>query len=230
LLAAVASVLVVVLSMAMVPGVMSSMQGKKTVDDRMAEFGSVVKRRLAPELVRIGLAWPPQALILVGLKQERRLEVWASGDGRKFRLLKRYPILGASGGPGPKLRQGDLQVPEGLYAVESLNPNSRYHLALRVGYPNEFDRAKGRLDGRDALGGDIMIHGRDCSIGCLAMGDPAAEDLFVLAAATGIDRVQVILAPVDFRHRQDPDRTLPAPAWMPELYAIIRAALLPLQE
>ena len=49
LLAAVASVLVVVLSMAMVPGVMSSMQGKKTVDDRMAEFGSVVKRRLAPD-------------------------------------------------------------------------------------------------------------------------------------------------------------------------------------
>ena len=33
--------------------------------------------------------------------------------------------------------------------IESLNPNSLYHLALRVNYPNPYDQAKGELDGRD---------------------------------------------------------------------------------
>jgi hypothetical protein len=61
--------------------------------------------------------------------------------------LKTYPILAGSGTLGPKLVEGDGQVPEGLYRVESLNPNSSFHLALRVNYPNEFDRAKGKLDG-----------------------------------------------------------------------------------
>jgi hypothetical protein len=43
-----------------------------------------------------------------------------------------------------------------------------------------------------------MIHGDARSRGCLAMGDPASEDLFVLAALTGIENVKVILTPVDF--------------------------------
>lgn len=44
-----------------------------------------------------------------------------------------------------------------------------------------------------------MIHGNAVSIGCLAMGDTAAEELFVLAARTGLRNIQVILSPIDFR-------------------------------
>jgi hypothetical protein len=39
-----------------------------------------------------------------------------------------------------------------------------------------------KKDGRKNLGSNIMIHGKNCSVGCLAMGDEAAEELFVLAA------------------------------------------------
>lgn len=39
-----------------------------------------------------------------------------------------------------------------------------------------------------------MIHGKNCSIGCLDMGDEAAEDLFVLAAKTGIDNISDYVA------------------------------------
>lgn len=35
--------------------------------------------------------------------------------------------------------------------------------------------------------------------GCLAMGDEASEDLFALAAAVGIRKITVIIAPTDFR-------------------------------
>ena len=56
------------------------------------------------------------------------------------------PVLGASGGLGPKLREGDRQVPEGVYSIVYLNPNSVAHLSLALGYPNAFDRA--HADGR----------------------------------------------------------------------------------
>jgi len=198
------------------------LRGKMTVADRVQQFGSAVQERLTPEFKKISVAYPPDTMVLVGLKQEHILEVWVSDPPK---LLKSYPILAASGTLGPKLQEGDFQVPEGIYRVDSLNPNSMYHLSLRVSYPNRFDKAKGRIDGRSELGRDIMIHGKAVSIGCLAMGDKAAEDLFVLAAKTGIDNISVILSPVDFRVRDLPTQIPRAPDWTPELYDMIRREL-----
>jgi len=179
-------------------GSVQALSGEKSVAARIAEFGDAVRARLIGRFRQIGLNYPAKKMVLVGLKQERLLEVWV-GDGSSIRFLKTYPILGASGTLGPKLREGDRQVPEGIYKIESLNPNSRFHLALRVGYPNDFDKEKAHRDGRTNLGSDIMIHGGTASVGCLAVGDKPAEDLFVLAAQTGIENVELILAPVDFR-------------------------------
>jgi hypothetical protein len=195
-----------------------------TVASRVAEHGRAARARLAPVFARAGVAYPPAAVTLVGLKEEARLEVHAGARRDAQAFVTSYPILAASGGPGPKLREGDGQVPEGLYRIESLNPNSRYHLALRVSYPNADDRRRGIADRRPRLGGDIMIHGNAVSIGCLAMGDAAAEDLFVLAADTGLSGIAVILAPHDLRRRPAPTGT-GLPAWAPALYADIRAAL-----
>jgi murein L,D-transpeptidase YafK len=100
---------------------------------------------------------------------------------------------------GPKLREGDHQVPEGIYRAEFLNPNSLFHLSIRLNYPNAFDQAAARADGRTNLGSDIMIHGSKVSIGCIAVGNEAAEDLFVLAAIVGKEWVKVVISPVDFR-------------------------------
>lgn len=199
--------------------------GKPTTADRVATYAASVKARLEPACAAQGVAYPPASLTIIGLKSERRLELWAPDTSGRPRLLKAYPILGASGVIGPKLREGDSQVPEGLYGIESLNPNSRFHLSLRVSYPNADDRRRAKADGRERLGGDIMIHGSNQSIGCLAMGDPAAEELFVLAALAGPENVRVILSPVDFR--QQAAVTIPAgqPDWVPALHAEIKAAL-----
>ncbi len=199
--------------------------GRYTVADRVAEFGGVVHGRLDPDFARIQVPYPPRQVVLLGLKQEKLLEVWVRGEATPFRLLKAYPILGASGTLGPKLREGDRQVPEGLYRIESLNPNSLYHLALRVNYPNAFDKEKARAEGRERPGSDIMIHGKTASIGCLAMGDQAAEDLFVLAAESGIENISVILSPVDFRVRQLPAGMPPASAWTAGLYEQVASEL-----
>lgn len=69
------------------------------------------------------------SLTLVALKEEHLLEVWANRDGQVPRRIRRYPFTASSGGPGPKLREGDGQIPEGIYRVEYLNPNSSYHLS-----------------------------------------------------------------------------------------------------
>jgi hypothetical protein len=197
----------------------------RTVAERVQEYGPGARSRLQPYFQRAGVAYPPARLTLVGLKTERVLQVYAAAGTNGYRFVRAYPILAASGGPGPKLREGDQQVPEGIYPVESLNPNSRFHLALRVGYPNAADRAQAARDGRQNLGGDIMIHGSSVSIGCLAMGDEAAEELFVLAAETGLQKISVVLAPVDFRSGAEVPKSAQIPGWVGSRYDEIRARL-----
>ena len=197
----------------------------KTIDDRLAEFGEVVRQRLAPQFAAAGVPFPPKRLAFVGLKQERVLEVYAAGEDEVFRQVCAYAVLGASGVLGPKLREGDRQVPEGIYRIWELNPNSRFHLSLWVGYPNDFDLARAAEEDRWAPGGEIMIHGGDRSTGCLAVGDPAAEDLFVLAALTGIENVSVVISPVDFRNESLGEVPPDAPAWACEVYEQVAAEL-----
>lgn len=205
--------------------VMHLLQKNQTIADRVVEFEKVVYDRLLPAFDAVDVSYPPAKVTFVGIKATRLLEVWVAGPDDHWKHLKDYPILGMSGRLGPKLKEGDRQVPEGLYRVESLNPNSRYHLSLRVDYPNEQDKSYGRLDGRDNLGTDIMIHGKDCSIGCLAMGDPAAEDLFILAEQTGIENISILLTPVDFRKTELPANMPPVPAWTGEVYEALRREL-----
>ena len=197
----------------------------KTIDDRIAEFGGAVRQRLSPKFAAAGIPFPPAAVTLIGFKQSRVLELYAADADGAPRFVCAYPILAASGVLGPKLREGDRQVPEGVYRVRELNPNSLFHLSLWLDYPNEFDRAKAEAEQRFEPGSEIMIHGKAVSRGCLAVGDVAAEDLFVLAALTGIEKVQVILSPVDFRAERSPGLPANAPAWTAELYELIERAL-----
>ncbi|MBK9030940.1 MAG: L,D-transpeptidase family protein [Myxococcales bacterium] len=202
-----------------------------TVARRLAQYGAAARARTAAAFAAAGIAYPPGEVTLVAIKDEARLEVWARRDGA-WAWIADYPVLAASGGAGPKLVEGDGQVPEGVYAIDWLNPQSAYHLSLHVDYPNAFDRAHAAADGRRALGGAIMIHGDAVSIGCLAMGDPAIEELFTLVADTGLwhdpartrPRVRAVLAPTDLRaHAATP--TPDAPPWTAALYATLATEL-----
>ncbi len=199
--------------------------GKASVESRLQEYGERVDARVAPAFTSRHLPYPPPALVFLAFKDAKRLEVRAPDSNGVFRQVLDYKIRALSGGPGPKLREGDGQVPEGIYEIESLNPNSRYHLALRLNYPNGYDRLKAKEEGRHNLGSDIMIHGSDASIGCLAMGDRTAEDLFVLAARTDPSNIRVIIAPQDFRGGTSFQPPADAPPWTSELYAKLQDEL-----
>jgi len=197
----------------------------KTVAERLEQFGEAARARLKPDFEKAGVAYPPRTVTLVGLKTEKILQIYATDSAGLPRFIRSHPIRAASGQLGPKLREGDRQVPEGIYPIESLNPNSRFHVALRVGYPNAFDREQAAKDGRTNLGGDIMIHGSSVSVGCLAMGDEAAEELFVLAADTGLKSVFVILTPADFREGKTVPQSAGLPGWTESLYQMMQARL-----
>jgi hypothetical protein len=216
--------MVAVALLSMLVGVLR-MTSRATVADKLALYQRPVRDRLADHFARAGVDFPARQITLVALKDRRQLQLYVRSDDT-WRYVTSWPILGASGQIGPKLRQGDRQVPEGIYPAESLNPNSRFHLALRVGYPNQLDRRLAAREGRTDLGGDIMIHGSDASVGCLAMGDRAAEDIFVLAALAGVENVRILICPVDFRRDKLPE-PLPesVPAWHDEIYQPLREAL-----
>jgi murein L,D-transpeptidase YafK len=110
-------------------------------------------------------------------KEEAELEVWKQDTTGRFQILKTYPICRWSGDLGPKLREGDRQTPEGFYRVtpEQMNPNSSYHLAMNIGFPNSFDKANKRD------GSLIMIHGDCASVGCHAMTDEQISEIYALA-------------------------------------------------
>lgn len=206
-----------------------------SVDDRLIEFGASARNRMLPHFLRAGVPYPPARLVLLGLKEERQIQIYAPDHGGTLRFVRSMRVIAAAGGPGPKLREGDRQVPEGVYPIRYLNPNSAAYVSLMIGYPNAFDKARALKDGRKRLGGDIVIHGPTAgTAGCLALSEDSVEEVFTLVADTGVGRTRMILAPHDLRRRKPPPAVagsewtnalyarlsgdlakLPAPAYMP---------------
>jgi len=129
-----------------------------------------------------GIKYPPRKILLCVFKQEQSLQLWVKPDSQEsFQLVKAYPFTAFSGTLGPKRRQGDLQIPEGFYEISHFYPESPFHLALLVSYPNASDRILGY---RPSLGGDICIHGNAVTIGCIPIGDAGIEELYII----GVDQ------------------------------------------
>ncbi len=144
-------------------------------------------------------------------KEESELELWKQREDGRFYHLKTYPICNWSGALGPKRRQGDRQAPEGFYQVDhrQMNPHSKYHLAMNLGYPNAFDRANERT------GDFLMVHGKCKSAGCYAMTDALMEEIYALAreAFTGgqpiihVHAFPFRMTPENLkRHKNNPNR------------------------
>ncbi|POF30598.1 L,D-transpeptidase family protein [Roseibium marinum] len=110
-------------------------------------------------------------------KEDSALEVWKQTRSGKYKLLEEFEICKWSGDLGPKFKEGDRQAPEGFYEITPalMNPNSSYHLAFNLGYPNAYDRAHGRT------GSHLMVHGACSSRGCYAMTDEQVQDIYALA-------------------------------------------------
>jgi murein L,D-transpeptidase YafK len=122
----------------------------------------------------------------VVINKARREMLLLSGESvvRLYRVaLGRDPI-------GHKQQEGDGRTPEGRYTIDRRNPNSKYHLALHVSYPDASDVERALAMGADP-GCDIMIHGlkagaahpdSDWTQGCIAVTNAEIDEIWELVA------------------------------------------------
>ena len=119
-------------------------------------------------------------------KAARRLSLLRNGV-----VLKQYPVVLGRAPEGPKQYEGDQRTPEGLYSIDFHKPDSDYHLALHISYPEQHDVDRAAAEGFSA-GSDIMIHGlpngrgwmgrfhrkKDWTAGCIAVTDFEIEEIY----------------------------------------------------
>jgi murein L,D-transpeptidase YafK len=119
-------------------------------------------------------------------KSARRLTLLRDG-----KILKIYRMALGRAPSGAKEYEGDQRTPEGIYTIDFHQPDSDYHLALHISYPEQHDIDRAALEGLSA-GSDIMIHGlpngrgwvgrfhrrNDWTAGCVAVADFEIEEIY----------------------------------------------------
>jgi murein L,D-transpeptidase YafK len=119
-------------------------------------------------------------------KAARRLTLFRAGA-----ILKTYRVALGGAPTGAKEYEGDQRTPEGTYSIDFHKPDSDYHLALHVSYPEQHDVDRASAEGLSA-GSDIMIHGlpngrgwigrfhrrSDWTAGCVAVADFEIEEIY----------------------------------------------------
>lgn len=171
---------------------------RETVGSILEKYDSRVKMKFESLCTSKKVKWPPEKIYLLAFKRERIIEVWISNKTGPYYHLVSYPLTAYSGKLGTKKREGDRQIPEGIYQLTGLNPNSNFHLSIKIGYPNQEDIKNSRFP-EGEMGGDIFIHGSNVTIGCLPIGDSNIEELFCLVAHANISNRKILIAPVDLR-------------------------------
>jgi murein L,D-transpeptidase YafK len=147
---------------------------------------TVARRELTPLESAMSRPRTYSADSIVLDKSERRLTMFH--QGREVRV---YDVALGKNPVGPKTRRGDGRTPEGLYFIEGRNPESKYHLSLRISYPAAKDQENAARR-RVSPGGDIMIHGlptafsnvgalhrqQDWTEGCVAVTNEEIEEIW----------------------------------------------------
>jgi murein L,D-transpeptidase YafK len=143
------------------------------------------------------------SLFIRAFKKEMKLEVWVKPkDNEKFTILHTYDFCTTSGVYGPKRKDGDLQIPEGVYYINHFNPLSNFHLSLGISYPNESDKI---LSDKNKPGGAIYIHGNCVTVGCIPITDDKIKELYILAVDArngGQDKIPVHIFPTKLSKRK----------------------------
>lgn len=172
----------------------------KLLQYKITETFQRKEKALKQQFAEAGLQWPVQQMYIRSFKHDSQLEVWVSNSETEiFQLFKTYAVCAMSGKLGPKRKEGDYQVPEGVYYINEFKPNSDYHFALGINYPNEQDR---HFSDANEPGSEIYIHGMCTTVGCIPIQNNAIEELYVLASIAkkqGQEFIPVHIFPIKFK-------------------------------
>lgn len=194
-----------------------------TVKQALRKYGPEAKKRLLPCFQKADVEYPPKQVSLICLKDSNQLFVFARDRHGNLKQLTRYVLVSRSGGQGPKLKEGDLQAPEGFYKITALDAMT--HMAMWVNYPNVADRANAVLDHRSNLGGNIQIHAGMFSTGCLVLNSDDMAELLLMGNDTGIKNIDLIVAPCNLVVKKPDVDFSKQPKWLPALYKTLKSSL-----
>jgi len=148
-------------------------------------------------------------ILFVAYKSELEFQVWAKKKyiNSAYTLIASFPITDSTVAKlGPKSKFGDSLTPEGIYSVTFYSSFrwSDFYLAFRISYPNKLDYARRlywNIGGKP--GGDINIHGCCISIGCIPLGNPVIEEVFLLTRTNQINGsdISIMIFPFKFDNR-----------------------------
>jgi murein L,D-transpeptidase YafK len=154
---------------------------------------------LKKEFAEKKLTWPAKQIYIRSFKYDSQLEVWVRNEKNgPFQLFKTYKVCTLSGALGPKRIDGDYQVPEGFYYINEFKPQSEFHMALGINYPNASDQL---LSDSLRPGNGIFIHGSCVTTGCIPIQNDQIEELYLLAATAhekGQDFIPVHIFPIRY--------------------------------
>jgi len=174
------------------PSFKETQQKHSRVKSAYEEKEAVVKKLFETEKI----SYEGFQLFLRAFKKEETLEVWIKEKGRdEFVFLRAYEFCTTSGILGPKRKEGDLQIPEGVYHINHFNPESNFYLSLGLNYPNASDKM---LSHATKPGSSIYIHGSCVTIGCIPITDAKIKELYILAVEArnnGQEKIPVHIFP-----------------------------------
>jgi murein L,D-transpeptidase YafK len=177
-------------------------KGFKRVSEAFNKREDTLKKQFAAK----GLKWPAKYMYMRSFKYDSQMEVWFKNEAKEpYKLFKTYKVCALAGTLGPKRMEGDYQVPEGFYYINEFKPNSNYHLALGVSYPNASDRV---LSDSASPGSEIFIHGSCTTVGCIPINNDQIEELYTLAASVhneGQDFIPIHVFPISFKNKKTAD-------------------------
>jgi murein L,D-transpeptidase YafK len=167
----------------------------------ITDLSNKIQEDLRNKIISTDENFKIDSITIIAYKNQKLVELWFHQTEKKYPIkIKEYPFTAFSGDIGPKLKSGDMQIPEGVYGIEYLNPNSLFYLSMKMSYPNEIDKIIGKKMRISDMGDDIFIHGKNSSAGCIPIGDKAIEELFYCVGKIGASKVKIIISPYELKN------------------------------
>jgi murein L,D-transpeptidase YafK len=144
---------------------------------------------------------------LVDLKKLDKTAIAIVVEKSKYKLtvyyqkqpIKSYAIVLGANPKDDKLRQGDKRTPEGIFRVQELYHHSEWSKFILLDYPTKDSwrkflaaKARGEVNARDGIGGEIGIHGVETgtdwlidrkinwTLGCVSMKNKDVDEIYPL--------------------------------------------------
>ena len=134
-------------------------------------------------------------IVLVIMKEDKELVLYAGRPGTPFQQISQYKILSNDVIAGPKRQFDDGRIPEGFYYINRYEDLDSGNYRFGINYPNISDR---KFSLADDLGKDVYIQTVHDSSGSICLAPASMNELttfLIIACKSGQRKIPVYIFP-----------------------------------